>query len=293
VQDTAASLDVAAWRFRKPVRAGIPGVQRLELDLETLAHARADLGDLRLMRGATQVPYLRDPASGTHRFAPAVTTADDPKRPDVSRWQLKLPYPRLPLTQLVCKSPTPLFQRRVELYEEVHDRGRGLRYRRPLGLADWSQTPGEPARELTLAPGGLPETDTLFLETTNGNNPPVVLEQFECSAPAPRLVFKLTGPADDLCLYFGNPAAFAPGYDLSLVAADVHAAPKTPATLGVMEHLKPGAGWRWGSAGSGGPLFWVVLAGVAASLLVLIVRLLPKPPAEGGEPPAGNPTGRG
>lgn len=288
VQDRAAALDVTAWRFRKPVQVGAAGVQRLEMDLETLANARPDLGDVRLMRGAIQVPYLRDTAEGTHRFAPTVTTADDPKRPDLSRWQLTLPHPRLPLAQLSCGSPTLLFQRRVELYEEIHDRERGLKYRRSLGSAEWRQTPGESSRKLVLLLGGAPESDSLLLETANGDNPPIVLEEFEFTAPAPRLVFKLDGPADDLFLYFGNPAASAPSYDLSLVAADVQAAFKAPAVLGVMEQLKPGQAWRFGPAGTGGPVLWVVLATVAASLVVLIIRLLPTPSDPGGGSSSGD-----
>ncbi|MBI5775391.1 MAG: DUF3999 family protein [Verrucomicrobia bacterium] len=52
-----APLDVAAWKFRKPVRRAGDGVQQLELDLEVLAHAAPSLADLRLMAAGKQIPY--------------------------------------------------------------------------------------------------------------------------------------------------------------------------------------------------------------------------------------------
>jgi hypothetical protein len=98
-------------------------------------------------------------------------------------------------------------------------------------------------------------------------------------------LFKLGEPADALFLYYGNRAALTPSYDLSLVSTELRAAPKVAATLGAVEQLKPGGGWRFGATGTGGPLLWVVLAVVGGTLLVLIVRLLPKPaePAAGGK----------
>lgn len=289
VQDSAATLDVSGWRFRKSVRVATAGVQRLELDLEVLAEARADLGDLRLIRGGTQVPYLRDAATGTHRLAVEASMVGDPKRPDVSRWRVKLSHPRLPLTELRCASPTALFQRRVLVFEEVTDRQRGVKQQRHLGQADWSRTPGKSTDRLVVMLIATPETDTLFVETVNGDNPPIALEQFEAVAPVPRLAFKSGESAADLFLYFGNPNAVMPRYDLSLVAAEVQAATKQPATLGAIEQMKPGTGWRLGPVGTGGPLMWIVLAVVGGALLILITRLLPKPPEE-TQPPQ-DPTG--
>jgi hypothetical protein len=103
-----------------------------------------------------------------------------------------------------------------------------------------------------------------------------VLERFEFAATAPRLSFKLTGPVEDLFLYFGNPEAVAPSYDLSLMAAEVATASKHTATLGPMQELRPGSGWRR-AGGSPNRWFWLVLVLVVFSLGALIVRLLPKP----------------
>jgi hypothetical protein len=243
------------------------------------------LGDLRLIRNGTQVPYLRDVTTGTQRLVPEVSSINDPKQPDVSRWQVKLPHARLPVTELSCVSPTALFQRRVTVFEEITDSRRGGKQRRGLGLADWSQTPGRATGRLIVTLMGSPETDTLFLETENGDNPAIALEQFEVIVPAPRLAFKSSESAGDLFLYFGNPNAVMPRYDLSLVAAEVQAAAKQPATLGPLEPLKPGSGWRWGPIGTGSPLLWGVLVVVGGSLLTLIIRLLPKPPDEPRSPP--------
>jgi hypothetical protein len=291
VPETAGPLDLAAWQFRQPVLLRHGPVHRLALELETLARARANLGDLRLVRGTNQVPYLWDPEVTEQRVAPTVTVTGDPKRPGVSRWQLQLPHPQLPLRTLVCQSPTTLFQRHLELSEEVRDPRNGAKYRRVLGQAHWSRLPGESPRALSLRLDHPPETATLRLETDNGDNPPLALETVAFVVPTPRLWFKLTGPADDLFLYFGNPEASPPAYDLGLLAAEVRAAPKTDATLGPVQPLRPGAFWRLrdGAASAG---FWIVLAGVAAALLALIVRLLPEagtgttggPPEDPGKP---------
>ena len=55
---SAAVLDVSAWKFRRPLVIGTSGVMQLELDLDVLAHAARGFGDLRVMRGGRQIPYL-------------------------------------------------------------------------------------------------------------------------------------------------------------------------------------------------------------------------------------------
>ena len=82
-----------------------------------------------------------------------------------------------------------------------------------------------------------PEGDTLVLETHNGDNPPIELEKFQAFYPATRVLFKAQ-PADELLLYYGNPQAAAPRYDLSLVAGQLLAADQAEAALGAEEQLK-------------------------------------------------------
>ncbi|MDD2765471.1 MAG: DUF3999 family protein, partial [Opitutaceae bacterium] len=168
------ALDVASWAFRKPVRLGAAGVQQLELDAAVLARARRDCADLRLMSGGRQVPFVIERTSLTRAIAVGATPVPDPKQPRLSRWRLTLPHPRLPLIRLTATVSTPLFQREVRLLEDVED-NRGYTSRRWLGQTAWSQTPGRHAAVFTIAVNQPPETDTLWLETDNGDNPPITL----------------------------------------------------------------------------------------------------------------------
>ena len=283
--ETGASLDTRPWRFRKVMQSVRPGPQQVELDLDVLAHARSDLGDLRLVRDGKQVPYLIERTMLTRVLVPVVASANDPKQPQLSRGKLTLPQPNLPVTRLECRPRATLFQRIVRVWEEVPD-GRGGRYRRELGSADWKRTT-DSKNFLAINLTSTPQSDTLFLETDNGDNPPIGLDNVRLTYPVTRLVFKSTQPPT---LYYGNPSVSAPRYDLSLVAAKLLSADKAVTWLGSEEVLKTAA-WTEGDPLTGvrGWLFWGILALVVAGLIVVIVRLLPKQPDTGagsGPPPA-------
>ena len=274
-QDGTA-LDVAAWKFRKAVKLTRAGAQQLELDLEVLARAQPDFQDLRLLRDGNQLPYILERTSISRALTPAVTATNDAKDPKLSRWILKLPQAHLPLTRLSCATRTSLFQREVTLYEEVADE-RGEKYRRNLGSATWVQTPNRPAKEFVMTFGSPLQTDTLILETHNGDNPPIELEEFQAFYSATRVLFKAE-PANELFLYYGNPRVSSPRYDLSLVAGQLLAADKTRASLAAGEQLKKSSWAEGRTPGKGGVLFWGILALVVVALLVIISRLLPKTP---------------
>ena len=149
IQEGGTAIDVSAWKFRKPVKLPRAGAQRIELDLDVLSHAQPGFGDLRLVSAGKQFPYILEPTSISRSLTPTVTTASDKKDPNISRWIIKLPRARLPLTRLTCTARTPLFQRSVTLYEEPHD-DRGATYRRSLGGASWVQTPERTSKEFLL-----------------------------------------------------------------------------------------------------------------------------------------------
>ncbi|MGD0263052.1 MAG: DUF3999 family protein [Verrucomicrobiota bacterium] len=279
IQEGGSALDVAAWKFRKPVKVNRAGAQRIELDLDVLSHAQPGFADLRLVRDGKQLPYILEPTSISRALTPTVTTPSDKRDPHISRWIIKLPHAGLPITRLNCTARTPLFQRDVTLYEELSD-DRGDKYRRPLGGATWVQTPypisKQISRQFTLTLNGSPNRDTMVLETHNGDNPPIELEKFQAFYPATRVLFKAQ-PADELLLYYGNPHAVAPRYDLSLVAGQLVAADQAEAALAAEEPLKK----SWGEGqrpGQGGVVFWGILAVVVVVLLIIISRLLPQSP---------------
>jgi hypothetical protein len=162
----------------------------------------------------------------------------------------------------------------MSLYEELADE-RGDPYRHALGGGSWRQTPARASKEFALMLDSAPRNDTLFLETENGDNPPIALEKFQTVYPATRMLFKAK-PGDELFLYYGNPSVEPPRYDLSLVANQLLAAEKNVASLSAEERLKKSS-WRENQMlGQGGVFFWVILAVVVLALLLIISRLLPK-----------------
>lgn len=279
VRSEGSPLDVSGWRFRKAIKLARPGAQQIELDLDVLAHAQTDFQDLRLLKEGKQSPYILERTSINRRLTPTVSATRDAKNPKLSRWIIKLSHPALPITRLSCLSRTPLFQRELTLYEEPAD-GRGEKYRRTAGSASWVQTPGNQSKELFITCGSRLETDTLFLETHDGDNPAIELEKFEILYLATRVLFK-TSPVDNLVLYYGNALVAPPRYDLSLVAGQLLGADKSPASLATEESLKKSLWGEGRTAGKGGVVFWGILAVVVIALLVIISRLLPAstPPA--------------
>lgn len=272
---TGAPIDVAGWKFRKPVQLAGAGVHQLELDLESLAHASRNLRDLRLVREGQQIPFLLEHPSISRALSVNADAVVVPKQPGLSRWSIKLPQAGLPISRLACTSSAPLFEREMRLWEEVVS-ARDQKYARELGRAVWRQTPGSTKRELSIELNQPPQTDTLFLETNNGDNPAIELRDFRCFHPVTRMVFKATPvAAQSIWLYYGNKEVGAPRYDLSLIAGQLLRAEKLQATAGA-EELAKGVRRNDEIAEPGGILFWCVLAVVVAALLVIISRLLPK-----------------
>jgi hypothetical protein len=276
ITGTGSALDVSAWKFRQPVKISRAGVQQLELEPDVLAHAQRSFQDLRLLRGSNQAPYILEPTSISRSLAPTVTATNDAKDPKLSRWIIKLPQASLPVTRLSCTTKTPLFQREMTLSEELTDE-RGEKYRHILGETSWVQKPDRKNGEFLLSLNSPPQSDTLSLETPNGDNPAVVLEKFQFFYPATRILFK-AGTEDELFLYYGNPRVTSPNYDLSLVAGQLVSADKAIASPGPGQQLLKSSWREHQIPGKGGVVFWGILALVVVVLLVIISRLLPKSP---------------
>lgn len=271
-----APLDVSDWKYRKPVQLARSGAQQVELDLDVLSHAVSGLADLRVMRGSNQVPFIVQRTSISRALTPTVTVTNDAMNPKLSRWLIKLPKSNLPITRLTCTSKTPLFQRNLSLAAEYTDE-RGYTFFRQLASGTWTQTPESAGKEFSLSLDSVAPGDTLMLQTENGDNPPIELEQITAFYPATRMLFKANA-GDDVVLYYGNPRVLPPNYDLNLVANELLAADKTPAKLGSEEQLKKSSWVEGQKPGSGGILFWGILAVVVVGLLAIISRLLPKAP---------------
>lgn len=274
---TGAPLDISAWSRQRPLLLEKAGVQELELDAAALAHARSDYGDIRVMRGGNQVPYVLELPGLARSVTLALQSELDTKRPSLSRWKIQLPEGRLPLLSLSLTTKTSLFQRQFRIYERTRASDSGS-LDRTLATEAWQRTPepGSPAtRVFTL--NTRPQGDVLYLETDNGDNPPLDLKEAVVLYPVARLVFK-TAETDGFALAYGNGSVAAPRYDLGLVAPQLLNAPRTSLRLDAEEKREPSfLRTAFGSL-QGGPLFWGALALVVIVLLVVIARLLPKQP---------------
>ena len=275
---TGSALDVTAWRAHKPLQFATGGVQELELDLDVLARCRADFADLRLLRAGLQVPYLLERPALSRLLNLTLTPEPDPKRPTVSRWKLSLPRAHLPLRGLQLTSPTPLFERNLRVFEKIKTE-RGDIYESTLSQVRLVRVPGaNPPRSFAIDLSAAPQTDTLYLETDNGDNPAIALAGAQAVYPVARLVFKAAA-TDSVVLYYDYAGAVPPSYDLALVADQLLASERNVAALiGELGAASTGAGNPFIGLRSG-VLFWGALALVVVVLLVVVAKLLPKPPA--------------
>lgn len=273
---TGAPLDTTDWPFRRALILDAPGVQELELDPAALAQAQSDFADLRILRDGHQIPYILETPVLARSLTLTPVATPDPKRPTVSIWKLELPHSALPLRRLVLTSATPLFQRQFRLYEKFTS-ANGHAYEVVLASGAWSRTPepGVPeTRVFDLT--ARPRDATLWLETDNGDNPAIALATAQAVYPVVRLIFK-TDATDGLALAYGHPNATAPRYDLALVASKLLTAPRHVARLTATEE-KTGPTRPFAHLNAG-YLLWAVLALVVIVLLIVVAKLLPKPPA--------------
>lgn len=267
-------LEIRDWKIVRPLRLARAGVQELELDPAALAGARDDFGDLRLLREGNQIPYVLEQPALARSIVLTPVAVPDAKRPRVSLWQLPLPETNLPLRRLVLTSTTPLFQRELRLFEKLTDQN-GAAYENTLAGGSWNRTPepGVPeTRSFELS--GRSRTPALWIETDNGDNPPIALSSAQAVYPVVRLIFK-TAETEGFTLAYGNSDSAPPRYDLRLVAAKLVASPREVAAFG--SGTAAAAAKKAFGGMSGGPLFWGALALVVVVLLVIVAKLLPKP----------------
>ena len=275
VTSQSVAIDLADWPYRKPVMVTQAGVIQVELDAEVLAHAQFSLGDLRLIQEGRQLPWQLEPTNATRQMPPAVSLESDPKRPTVSLWRLTLPLDGLPALRLTGTSPTALFQRHIQAWSRRPD-SPGNEYRSTLGSTTWQHSSSSADQRLVLPFEGTRLPGTFFLETDNGDNPPISLEGVLVEYPVVTLVAKLT-ESTPAFLYYGNGKAVMPAYDLRLVRQELLSATKQSATLGMEEKLLTGKSRGTGEVEVGSPWLWGALALVIGVLLQVVAKLLPKP----------------
>ncbi len=191
----------------------------------------------------------------------------------MSKWILKLPFPFLPIRELSCTSQTLLFKRSLRLYEISPD-ARGNSRETPLAYGEWIKTADSKHQQFLLTLTQRPQTDTLILETDNGENPPVNLQAFALHYPVSRVLFTTSKPAV-FFLYYGNAHAAVPRYDIELVAQQILEAEITVVNPGPEEKLRE-PDIREKATRNAGIIFWVALAVAVIVLFFVVSRPLPK-----------------
>jgi len=274
---TGARIDLAAWKFRKRVQVSTHGAHQIELDPDVLSHATPDQRDLRIVTEDRQLPFLFERPSISRSVPLASVSANDLKKPRLSRWSLKLPKPGVPITRIQCAADSALFQREMRVWEEVPDE-RGDTFPRELGHAIWKKLPNQATREFAIHLDVAPRSDTLFLETDDGDNSPIDLHGFRCDYPVTRVVFKAAPDSTQpIWIYYGNPDAASPRYDVALIADQLFRTERASATLGPQENMGSKTERITKTlTGSARYIFWGTLGVVVVGLLLLISRLLPK-----------------
>ena len=205
---------------------------------------------------------------------PSFIDEPDPKRPNVSRWKIELPIAQLPVLSLHAKSSAPLFNRTFLLQSQDED-SYGNPITRFHGTAQWIKSVSDSQNaqvHLDLQGQRLPTS--VMLETDNGDNPAIPLQDISITYSQPSLLAKITNDAP-LFLYYGNPYAHLPAYDLDLVRSSLQKAEKITTLPGKEEKLKASPASRQGVS-SGSPWLWLALGSVVIVLLVIVAKLLPK-----------------
>lgn len=270
-------LDTRGWPWRRAIVPAErePRIFRVVLDDHALAHASPSSSDLRVIAGeSVLVRHLMQNKAETTLAAADLATFPDEKRPNTSRWRLKLTVAGLPVKALRLTTGSTLFERSLTAYEMEEDRRTGRMEPRQLGYVFWKSTPDAANPEIRLELTQRPRGNEILLETDNGDNPALQLSAAQWEKPVVSLLFEAHGGARPLYLLYGNSKAIAPQYDIQLVQSRFEKAAHAATQLGdveVLEAVKPQS-----NSNSGSPWLWAALVLVVGGLLWVVARLLPK-----------------
>lgn len=270
---TGSKIDVSAWARRRSIEIPEVGVVEVELDPEVLAHSARDFADLRVIRDGQQLPYLLKHSSDTREVDASFELVSDAKRPTMSVWKVSLPFVGYPVHGVVLESDSPLFERLMLMREENSA---------ALNSFRWTRQPNQQASPMNFSLDQKLAGDAFIIETDNGDNAPLHLTRVRLKHRVINVWFH-TAAAGPAYLYYAQPQAAAPRYDLTLMRTEFERAAKIPGKLGAAETLHA-IETANASSTSGGPMLWAALALVVGVLLWVIRRLLPKIEAPGSSP---------
>lgn len=271
-------IDLSEWKYSRPILLEKQGWQRITLDPLTLSHANERLSDLRIVSNGKQIPYLLRKHSRGEWINLEASEESKAPHSDVSTWKIKLPYTRMPIQAFSARTTESVFDRTFSLYEKLENRGRthSLILISGRWTANDSSNSSSHQDNLYLSLNHTTKLngDTLWLDLSRKDNPPLPLNDFKVEVPVVSLLF--WGKKDEThTLYYGHPGALRPKYDMALIESELWNMEPSPAAFGEEKthRINP-----WGddpeNQKTGHWAFWIVLAVVMLALLALLSRLM-------------------
>ncbi len=265
-RQAGARLDLKSFSHRRSftIAPSANGLSRLRLSPEDVALARPDLADLRVVgEDGAQWPFLLAAEAAREWRAVAISAPASLRRE--SRYQLTLPWPRIPAEALELDGNAPFFDRAYRLTaEDAGGTGRVIASGRLV------RDPGR-TRPVRIALSG-ELLRSLELHVDDGNDAPLLFTQANLRALLPELF--VTAPPGAYALVLGDPDAEPPRYELERVRDVVLAVPSASIQAGPLETNPVFDPTRALTSGLRGRtlLVWTALVASVAALAALTLR---------------------
>jgi hypothetical protein len=264
IPTAGAPLASKEFRYARTVAAAKPALTSLLLDADVIARTN-QLADIRLVDASErQVPYVVETRPDPLKI---MLTVGTPKREGSSSiYRFTLPYTTLPQgTSLALTTTAHVFERHVTLRADSGDESRNNPS--TVDTAWWRSTDASSAAPPLVFATGLLGIRALELVLDEGDNAPLPIASAELLVPSHALRF--FHPGGPLRLLYGNAAAPAPRYDLSLLAPRLFEQPAVEIALGPLQQPsteREASREPW--------VFGVVIAVAVIALLAVIARLV-------------------
>ena len=219
VDGVGAAVNLARFHFARAIEGPV-GWVTLPLDTTVLAHARADLGDLRVVdREGRGVPFLlRSVGAEVPTEVIGFTRSEKGTH---SQIHVPLAAADAPVAALSLHTPSGRFQRSISV---LRDRGRMTE---PVRTVQWNSE----AKGSTLSISLYEHFGRdLLVDVDNGDNPPLPIDRIVTTSPAWEVRTRV--PEGGARLIYGSAGERAPQWDLTLLEEEVWRMPLALATLG-------------------------------------------------------------